>query len=93
MKLGDWTLCSKLIHKGSIPEIRDVKWRPGVQCWVHFLLKARVCSYKRFQGVVGNVCEVADRFGAGGEGAVHRPSLHAPMGALKVRHARHFRIM
>ena len=64
MKLGDWTLYCKLMYKGSIPEIRDVQWPPSAECWTRFLLEARVrvSSYKRFQGVVGNVCEVANRF-------------------------------
>ena len=64
MKLGDWTLYCRLMYKGSIPDIKDVMWPPSVECWVRFLLEARVrvSSYKRFQGVVGNVCEVANRF-------------------------------
>ena len=64
MKFGDWTLYCKLMYTGSIPEITDVVWPPASQCWVRFLFEARVrvSSYKRFQGVVGNVCEVADRF-------------------------------
>ena len=64
MKLGDWVLYCKVMYKGSIPEFQDVQWPPSAGCWLHFLLEARVLvsSYKRFQGVVGNVCEVADCF-------------------------------
>ena len=52
------------MYEGGIPEIEAVQWPPSAECWVRFLLeaRARVSSYKRFQGVVGNVCEVANRF-------------------------------
>ena len=64
MKLGDWTLYCRLVYSKSIPETKDVQWPASAECWVCFLLVARVhvSSHKRFQGVVGNVCEVADRF-------------------------------
>ena len=52
------------MYEGGIPEIEAVQWPPSAECWVRFLLeaRARVSSYKRFQGVLGNVCEVANRF-------------------------------
>ena len=64
MKLGDWMLYCRVVHKGSIPKFQDVQWPPSAGNWLHFLFEARtlVSSYKRFQGVVGNVCEVANRF-------------------------------
>ena len=64
MKSGDWTLYCKVMYKGSIPEFQEVQWPPSGGCWLRFLLQARVLvsSYKRFQGVVGNVCKVANRF-------------------------------
>ena len=64
MKLGDWTLYCKLMYKGRIPEVKEIQWPPNHESWVSFLLQARVqvSSYKRFQGVVGNICEVANRF-------------------------------
>jgi len=57
---------------GSIPDIKDVMRSPSVECWVRFLLQARmrVSNYKRFQGVVGNVCEVANRFWSKEEGVL-----------------------
>ena len=63
MKLGDWTLYCKLVYNGSIPKIREVQWPLPAECWVQFLLEARVrvSSYKRFQVVIGNVCEVANK--------------------------------
>ena len=64
MKLGDWTLFCKVMYKRKIPEFQEVQWPPNSSCWLRFLFEARgaVSSYKRFQGVLGNVCEVADRF-------------------------------
>lgn len=64
MKLGDWTLYCKVMFKGNIPELKAVKWSPSSNCWKRFFLEARVrvSSYKRFQGLIGNVCEVADRY-------------------------------
>ena len=64
LKVGDWTLYCRLMYGDRIPEILDVVWPPQPECWVRFLVEARlqVSTYKRFQGVVGNVCEVANRF-------------------------------
>ena len=64
MKLGDWCLFCKILSRGAVPEVHDMQWPPCFEDWTRFLLEARVrvSSYKRFQGVVGNVCEVANRY-------------------------------
>ena len=64
LKVGDWTLYCRLMYGDRILEILDVVWPPNPACWVRFVFEARlqVSSYKRFQGVVGNVCKVANRF-------------------------------
>ena len=40
-----------------------IQWPPRARCWLRFLFEARVLvsSHKRFQCLVGNVNEVADR--------------------------------
>ncbi len=64
MKLGDWTLYCNIVHGGLLPEIQDIQWPPTCDDWKFFLVNARerTASYKRFQGMVGNVCEVAVRY-------------------------------
>ena len=46
------------------PEINDIAWPPSRDEWLRYLAEARekTASYKRFQGVVGNVCEVTKRY-------------------------------
>ena len=64
MNQGDWYLFCRLIYGKAIPKFEDVLWPPGRDAWLDFLLELRpqVSSYKRFQGVIGNVCEVANRY-------------------------------
>ena len=62
MKIGDWMLYCRVMHMGSIPEFQDVQWPPSAGCWLQFEARKLVSSHKCFQGVVSNVCEVADRF-------------------------------
>ena len=64
MKLGDWALYCNVLHGGQLPEIQDIQWPPTCEDWKFFLVHARerTASYKRFQGMVGNVCEVAVRY-------------------------------
>ncbi len=63
MKLGDWSLFCKIMFRGAVPDIDEMQWPPCLEDWTRFLLEARVRvpSYKGFQGVVGNVCEIANR--------------------------------
>jgi len=64
MTLGDWTLYSNIVHGGQLPEIHDIQWPRTCDDWKVFLVHARerTASYKRFQGMVGNVCEVVVRY-------------------------------
>lgn len=64
MKATDWLKYCNILHPGGQSDIALVGWPPSVDGWVKFLLALRptVGSYKRFQGVVGNVIEVATRF-------------------------------
>lgn len=64
MKIGDWKLYCNIVHSGQLPEICDITWPPSCEQWKHFLAHARerTASYKRFQGMVGNTCEVAVRY-------------------------------
>lgn len=63
MKLGDRSLFCKILYRGAVPDIEEMQWPPCLEDWTKFLLEARMrgSSYKRFQGVVGNVCEMANR--------------------------------
>ena len=62
MKQGDWFLFCRLMYGKDIPRLQDVEWPPGRDVWLEFVLDLRpqVSSYKRFQGVIGYVCEVAN---------------------------------
>ena len=64
MKQGDWYLYCRMMFGKGIPRFEDVRWPPERDAWLEFILDLRpqVSSYKRFQGVIGNVCEVANRY-------------------------------
>lgn len=63
-KTRDWRTYANFMYGQDIPEVHDVSWPPSQDKWVDFLVHARsvVLSYPRFQGMVGNVCEAANRF-------------------------------
>ena len=63
-KFGDWVLFCDIVHPGPTPEVQEVIWPPSCESWKMYLMEARqrTHSYKRFQGMVGNVCEVAVRY-------------------------------
>ena len=62
-KFGDWVLACGILYPGIPPQIDDVAWPPARDEWLRFLAEARerTASYKRFQGVVGDLCELTKR--------------------------------
>ena len=94
MKLGDWYLFCRLMYGKDIPRFANVTWPPGRDDWLEFLvdLRPQVSSYKCFQGVIGNVCEVANRYwsrvleedlAAIDPQMLHRAEQHRAMNAMK----------
>ena len=88
MKQGHWYLFCRLMYGKDIPNFGDVSWPPGRDAWLDFVLDLRpqVSSYKRFQGVIGNVCEVANRYWSRELGI--DPSLTDPRVLYQLEHSR-----
>ena len=63
-KQADWFLFCRLTYGKDIPKVHDWEWPLIKDAWLDFVLALRrqVSSYKRFQCVIGNVCEVANRY-------------------------------
>ena len=51
---------------GAMVPLEQITWPPSCEVWTRYLLGMRqqVSSYDRFRRVLGNVCEVANRFWA-----------------------------
>ena len=66
MNLNDWSIYCKIVYNKATVALADAAWPLSFEEWQTFLLQARpgAGSYKRFQGVFGNVCEVAVRYWA-----------------------------
>ena len=69
-KQGDWLMYCKIVHPqlgNNLVPLEQIAWPPSCDVWTRYLLAMRqqVSSYHRFRRVLGNVCEVANRFWAG----------------------------
>ncbi len=63
-KAHDWQLFCRCLFGTAVVALDDMQWPPTCDDWVACLinLRPRLSSYKRFRGVIGNVCEVAARY-------------------------------
>ena len=62
-KLGDWVMFTTIVHKSAMG-VQGCVWPPTREEWLLFVTQARplVSSYTRFRCVIGNVCNVANRY-------------------------------
>lgn len=62
--MAAWMMFCRIVYGGKIPKLSDITWPVPKSDWEDFLCQARpkVSSFKRFQCVVGNVCELGNRY-------------------------------